>query len=618
MKPKGFDPIISAPDASELTSYLTKHYILPSDADLAERDAALDTLRDVVLQGENTEIRGRPLFALVPIGSYGLGVWDAASSVDFLCVGHTSPKIFFTLAIQRLRKASGRGVKILQRVDEHFGTILKLQVDHTRVDLRYCRLTSVSIAQTWPALETLLPDDPIFNVPSGLRTHIKPLLDLCYLRRTIPNPEAFRMAYHAIKCWARRRGIYAAKYGYLSGIQISIMLTVICKLLSQAESISAPVIITAFFDHYAGFDWKSDIVFDPDFHKELKYVRTRQEPMAILGFHGPGLNTAAAASVPIVGVISEELERANKLLSEVGMTWPRLLGEGEDATEFLSAYRSYVKVTAQFWGVSLVRGNTFVGWLESRLPPIFAGFCRRIPHANPRIWPARFVEPEVGKDADYELKILDEDTAEYEGYYLIGLDTKNMAKEDTAVILEHVQLAVSGFKSQIQGDPKHFDPKFFWMRVEVVPTSSVNNLQLDGRDWSIYTIAAEDDDLGDSEFWASMDADEEPGTSMAKRELTARSPGEPASTTKLRPASDVLNRLRWDQAIDSSDYIVGYEDRFSGVIERSVNSWKSETTHEEFIPEHRILYFKRKSDGLVVWDKGARRDGVFGSGLGRS
>ncbi|KAI1779638.1 hypothetical protein F4818DRAFT_148065 [Hypoxylon cercidicola] len=607
-------------DLYKLTACLAKQSVIPSDADLAERDAALDLLENVILHGGNTEIRGHPLFAIVSIGSHGLGVYDAASNVDCLCVGHTSPKIFFTLAIQQLRKAAPRDIKILRRMDEGFGTILELQVNHIMMSLRYCLLSSVSITETWPAIEALSPDDPFFNVPSSLRISIKPLLDLLYLRRTIPDSAAFRLAYYVIKCWARRRGIYAPIFGYLGGIQISILLTVICKLLSQkAETVSVPAILTTFYDHYAVFDWKNSIVFDPEFHKQLKYVRTRQEPMVILGFHGPSLNTAQAASVPTVHVISEEFKRANKLLSEVGMTWPRFLGDGTDATEFLNTYGSYIKVTAQFWDVSLAKGNSFVDWLESRFGSIFTGLCRRIPHADPRIWPARFVEQEVGGDAEHEWKTSDEESTEYEGYYLVGLDTKRMTQEETAAALEQVQAALYDFETQIRSDPKHFDPKFFWMGAAIVPQSSVGKLRVDGRDWGKYAIAAEDDDLGDSEFWASMDADEEPSTSILTKELATRVPGGAASSTaKLRPAGDVLNRLRWDQAIDSSDYIVGYEDRFSGVMERSVNSWKSETTNEEFIPEHRIVYFKRKSDGVVVWDKEARRDEMFGSGLGRS
>lgn len=93
---------------------------------------------------------------------------------------------------------------------------------------------------------------------------------------------------------------------------------------------------------------------------------------------------------------------------------------------------------------------------------------------------------------------------------------------------------------------------------------------------------------------------------------------EPKSKHKLRPAIDVLTRLRWDPNIDPSDYIVGYEDRFLGARETPIDRWKSEQTDEEFIPQHRILYFRRKSDGVKVWDRESRRDELFGSGAGRS
>lgn len=77
---------------------------------------------------------------------------------------------------------------------------------------------------------------------------------------------------------------------------------------------------------------------------------------------------------------------------------------------------------------------------------------------------------------------------------------------------------------------------------------------------------------------------------------------------------DVINRLIWDEKFDNDDYIIGYEDRFEGRLELGLGSWKRETTDEEFIPQHRIIYIKRVSDGDVVWDKRRRMDKVFLSG----
>lgn len=75
-----------------------------------------------------------------------------------------------------------------------------------------------------------------------------------------------------------------------------------------------------------------------------------------------------------------------------------------------------------------------------------------------------------------------------------------------------------------------------------------------------------------------------------------------------------MNRLIWDTAFDATDHVLGYEDRFEGRQEVGVKSWKRDLTDEEFIPQHRVLYVRRRSDGEVVWDRRRRIDRVFWSG----
>jgi uncharacterized protein (UPF0248 family) len=77
--------------------------------------------------------------------------------------------------------------------------------------------------------------------------------------------------------------------------------------------------------------------------------------------------------------------------------------------------------------------------------------------------------------------------------------------------------------------------------------------------------------------------------------------------------ADVINRLLWDASFDHHDFVIGYEARFEGRLEASLGSWKKDLTDEEFIPQHRILYIKRR-DGEVVWDRRRRLDTIFYSG----
>lgn len=67
--------------------------------------------------------------------------------------------------------------------------------------------------------------------------------------------------------------------------------------------------------------------------------------------------------------------------------------------------------------------------------------------------------------------------------------------------------------------------------------------------------------------------------------------------------------------------MVGYVDRHeSEVMEMDVSAWKggvSDFTDEEWIPQHRIVYFRKKGDGegRRVWDRATRLDRLFGSGV---
>lgn len=96
---------------------------------------------------------------------------------------------------------------------------------------------------------------------------------------------------------------------------------------------------------------------------------------------------------------------------------------------------------------------------------------------------------------------------------------------------------------------------------------------------------------------------------------------EVTSKTKLRTASDIISRLRWDasQGIETSTTLIGYMDRIEGPMEKPVKDFISASTGGD-IPEHRILYFRRsdgQQDQHVLWDRVGRVDRIFGSGQGR-
>lgn len=241
---------------------------------------------------------------------------------------------------------------------------------------------------------------------------------------------------------------------------------------------------------------------------------------------------------------------------------------------------------------------------------------RKFPDIHARIWPARFTKI----DADDI-----ENQGEYQGCFLIGL-----AKGDTDIVASmsesdrrsaHISLLtlLNNFAGKIRSDENYFDSSSSWVDVSLAKQSELNGLCLDELTWS-NTAVFQDDDF-DDDF--NNDTTENPTADHAEslgqpslplRPLHNIGAAQVSAGPKLRPADEVLSRLRWDPNINSADYLVGYVDRFVGEKEVPIDRWKSEQTDEEFIPMHRVLYFKRRSDGERVWDRERRIDLIFNSG----
>lgn len=236
---------------------------------------------------------------------------------------------------------------------------------------------------------------------------------------------------------------------------------------------------------------------------------------------------------------------------------------------------------------------------------------RALPDLEVRVWPSRF----TNGSGDNASSISD-----YHGCYLIGLSkakiTETLREGREKPIARHtVDQVLDRFLNQLKID-KNYDPATCWIGVSLAKAVEVQDLQLDSRDWGNYEMEADTDDEEDVD-----DTIDEADIGPIQRTIAQRPKptSTPVSASKLRPASDVLNRLRWDPSLDPSDYIIGYEDRFLGVRETGLEKWRTEQTDEEFIPQHRILYFRKKDTdikGQLVWERATRIDRVFGSGAG--
>lgn len=180
----------------------------------------------------------------------------------------------------------------------------------------------------------------------------------------------------------------------------------------------------------------------------------------------------------------------------------------------------------------------------------------------------------------------------------------------------------------VRGNEKYYDADHCFVSAELVRRNELGAVRIDGThpgdllgDYGLpeVEVVEEDPDAGEEEDEEDMQAKGDGGAHLSTvpgHDGCLEDGGNPPhpKAGKLRSAGDVMSRLRWDHDIDASDHVVGYEDRFTGLRERALEDWRGEQTDNDFIPQHRIVYFKRRSDGVVVWDRRTRMDHVFGSG----
>lgn len=264
-------------------------------------------------------------------------------------------------------------------------------------------------------------------------------------------------------------------------------------------------------------------------------------------------------------------------------------------------YPRYLQISVMFTCSGLI-GGKWLSMVEDRLAAIPKTGTNATP--NYTIWPNRLV---IGNGL----------TGPYEGFYVIGyqdLDFPQVIEKFSARIAKDKDTAQGECFMNIKSfESTEFDAVFKicdrkWPR-QPLP----NPLEKDERararisELPIRTKVKKSHKMvkvhRDSHKYGDDSAD------------IAAIPAPSDIHVKLRPASEVLNRLKHDPRLNIDDFMVGYLDRHTAKIqEKSATSWQRDVTHEEFIPEHRIQYFK-KIQGVdaseIMWDKRSRVDRIF-------
>lgn len=426
---------------------------------------------------------------------------------------------------------------------------------------------------SWDQLSSLPPSSDLFHLPAPTLDVLVCHRDNLFILSAMPNIETFRLARRAFKYFCSRRGIYGAKFGFLGGFAVTMLIAGICKCLPADTSASD--ILAAALSRYAEFPWESEILWFPGVEKG-NVNREDRAAMYVPSITRAGHNIMRNASRSTMSTIRREISIAKNHLSV--NTFKEVCKDG--IGDMFLRYKNFIKVHCAFWGGHSAEGRKWISWIESRLVILLVNLTKEFPSLETRLWPARF--------ADITMD-------DVQATYLVGVSGTGIDEGAFRSVLRDMEGIMKGEETEVVDR---------WVSVTLARGRDIlaENLQADTRIWDgeeDIVLDREDDDEEDEEFTLP---------SVAKLTITEK-------TGKLRPSHDIFNRLVWDTKYSVEEYVVGYEDRFKGVKEMPLSSWKRECTDEEFIPFHRVVYFKEKGlDGQIVWDRRTRVDLIFGSG----
>jgi uncharacterized protein (UPF0248 family) len=351
---------------------------------------------------------------------------------------------------------------------------------------------------------------------------------------------------------------------------VTILVGGICRAISPTAS--AAEVVVAAITRYVDFPWEKEIFVFPGLESRPS-GREDRDVMYVSSIHRPMYNVTRNASKSTLATIQREFRSAKEKV--LTMTFDEICQDGVAA--FLQDYKSFIKIHCVYWGQQSVEGRKWVTWIESRLVVLLVNLSREFPSLETRLWPGRFG---------------DLSSEDVQGVYLIGVSGTGVDEGTFRTVLRDVETMMK----------KEEEATDRWVSVTLSKGKEIisENLEIDSRIWDGEEDIVLDDEMEDEDEESSPAP---PGTVSDVR------------SGKLRPSRDVYNRLFWDKTYSVDDFLLGYEDRFKGVREMPLVSWKRELTDEEYIPFHRVVYFREKGvDGKVIWDRRTRLDLIFGSG----
>lgn len=297
----------------------------PTEEDAHARSAVIMQMKDWFTEWltENKKIPGiaaNEMFVLRLSGSFRFHIYTSESDMDILMITgmYFSVHEFFESWGSFLKsKEEVEDVKLIKftRVP-----IISMSVNGIEVDLLLAIIAFTKLPKSFHVLDPSVLHTLDFKTMQTLNS----ARVTEYVVKTTRLHPSFLTLLKSVRLWAKARGLYGAKFGFLGGVQCELLSLFAFESFVQSDERKALFYLRQFFKTYAMVDWSTAILRFvtslPDITMDEGWVarkRKRDEAMVVLTPTKPYTNTTFNVNLNTILHIQEEFERAWLLLKDI-------------------------------------------------------------------------------------------------------------------------------------------------------------------------------------------------------------------------------------------------------------------------------------------------------------
>ncbi|TMW65682.1 hypothetical protein Poli38472_008324 [Pythium oligandrum] len=359
----------------QLDQALKAYRLRETDVELKHRETVLAKLREVLqeyavhegcLKGMNEDAAMDKKVQLKTYGSYRLQVHSPEADIDTLCIApkHCTRASFFQ-KVPILLEATP-GVKQVLAVPDAYTPVINMKIDGIAVDLIFVSLPMESIPEDIDVLD----DKHLRNLDESSVRSLNGVRVTERILQLVPRQDRFRSTLMAVKYWARLRGIYSNKLGFLGGVNWAILVARICQLYPNALPAT---LLAKFFRIYHLWAWPNPILLDvasntPNMGfpvwNPMTNPRDRAHLMPIITPAYPAMNSSYSVTQATLQILKREFGKAASRSFEIETKkgkWGSLFAH----PVFFQRWQHYLRV--QITAKDVSDFSKWFGWVESRL-----------------------------------------------------------------------------------------------------------------------------------------------------------------------------------------------------------------------------------------------------------